>query len=165
MMGIKKTIGNKRQYIQLILKKAISKRDQVLLRVSNPPLLLQENLTSTFVYLSQLVKDRKLASCGYSWRNCWCLILKAEFVNIIMVFKILEGMSRKKYIKESIKVQRRLREMSESTGETVSKYKHKRGRKWLTLFLEHSDRRKTSSVRDQMPSTPSRQWITKSSLT
>jgi len=66
MMGIKKTIGNKRQYIQLILKKAISKRDQVLLRVSNPPLLLQENLTSTFVYLSQLVKDRKLASCGYS---------------------------------------------------------------------------------------------------
>lgn len=103
MIGIKKE-GNKRQYMQLILKRAISKHDQVLLRVSNPPLLLQENLTNTFVYLSQMVKGRKFASCGYSWRNSWCLILREEFVNIIMVFKILGGMSRKKYIKESMKV-------------------------------------------------------------
>lgn len=66
MIGIKKAIGNKRQYMQLILKRAISKHDQVLLRVSNPPLLLQENLTNTFVYLSQMVKGQKFASCGYS---------------------------------------------------------------------------------------------------
>ena len=90
MIGIKKAIGNKRQYMQLILKRAISKHDQVLLRVSNPPLLLQENLTNTFVYLSQMVKGQKFA-------------LREEFVNI-MVLKILEGMSRKKYIKESMKV-------------------------------------------------------------
>lgn len=137
-----KSWGTNSHYTHFILKRKekpsanVARHPKILWGVSNPPLLLEKDITSIFIYYPQKVNNLRTVSCGYSCRNCECLVLKERTLNTTAIFKIFEELSSEKDIKC-----RKLRK-SGLRRDTFSKYKYKRGRKGATW--EYSSKEKTS---------------------